>query len=145
MAYELTIDKLYPEGERYSGKAERFDAFLKGPPEQITSGIFDDIIAKVIEWFPPQGADKLIRIRIWRDITPWWATLYKVEVIGHSSPISWVAIAVALAAIIGIAVISWSWSHTDWKAATLPLTALGVGLALLVLAVMVGKPARRKE
>ncbi|GAI79256.1 unnamed protein product [marine sediment metagenome] len=144
MAYELTIDKTYPEGERYTGRAERFDANLTGPPDWLEFGIFDDIIAKVIEWFPPEGADKLIRIRIWRDTEPFWTTLFKVEVIGHGSPINWALIVVALAAIIGIAVISWNMVRIDWKAAAAPIIALGIGLLVLALAVAVPKRERRE-
>ena len=144
MAYELTIDKTYPEGERYTGKAEKFEANLTGPPDWITFGIFDDIIAKVIEWFPPEGADKLIRIRIWRDTEPFWSTLFKVEVIGHGSPISWALVAVALAAIIGIAVISWNMVRIDWKAAAAPLIGLGIGLLALAIILAVPKGKRRE-
>ena len=33
MAYELTIDRTYPEARTYRGRAECFVADLKGPPE----------------------------------------------------------------------------------------------------------------
>ncbi|MBA7525959.1 hypothetical protein ES705_18119 [subsurface metagenome] len=145
MAYELTIDKTYPEGESYTGRAERFDAYLQGPPGWLEFGIFDDIIAQVIEWFPPEGADKLIRIRIWRDDEPFWTTLFKVEVIGHGSPISWALIAVALAAIIGIAVISWNMVRIDWKAAAAPLIGLGIGLLALALILAIPKRKGKEE
>lgn len=131
MAYELTIDKLYPESRTYRGAAEKFEAYLKGAPEQVGFGIFDDIIAKVVEYFPPQGVDKLIRIRVWRDITPAWATLYKVEVIARSSPIPWAAIAVALGALVLLTLISWNVKSVDWEAAGVPMT-LGIGLLILI-------------
>ena len=141
MAYELTFAKLYPEGERYTGVAEKFEAHMTA-----LSGMsfLTPVIAKVVEWFPPEGADKLMRIRVWQDKTPFLTDLYKLEVIAHGSPVPWAAIAVALAFITGIAVISWNVSHIDWKAATPALIGLGVGLALIALAVMLGRPKRRE-
>lgn len=107
MAYELTLDKSYSEAKTYSGEADRFVADLKGPPEQIAPvKIVDDILAKIVEWFPPKGADKLIRVRVWADVAPTWATLYKVEVIAHGSPIGWALIAAGLAALALLAVIT---------------------------------------
>ena len=67
MAYELVFDKLYPEGERYTGIADKFEANMSA-----LSGMsfMTPVIAKVVEWFPPEGTDKLIRIRIWHDKEP---------------------------------------------------------------------------
>lgn len=141
MAYEMKIDRLYPEGETYSGAAEKFEAYLTGPPGQTTPVIFDNIIAVIVEWFPPE--DKLIRIRIWRDIEPSWATLYKVGVIGYGSPINWLPIVAGLALLSVSALlttVSWKVSEIDWKAAKPALMGLGIGLALLVLALAVPKP-----
>ncbi len=137
MAWELTVDTAYPEAETYSGPAERFVADLKGPPEQITLGLFDDMMAQVVEWFPPGGVDRLMRIRIWRDTAPTWVTLYRVEVIGHGSPIPWPAIAIALGLIIGLALLTWAVSEIGWEGlakglqwGTIALIALAVIVAL---------------
>lgn len=141
MAYELVFDKLYPEGEQYTGVADKFEANMTA-----LSGMsfIIPVIAKVVEWFPPKGADKLIRVRIWQDKEPFWTDLYKLEVVAHGSPaVPWAMIAVALAAIIGIAVISWNLSHMDWEAAKLPMIGLGIGLALLALVIFI--PKRRRE
>jgi len=138
MAYELTFEKLYPEGERYTGVADRFEGNFTG-----ISGIrVEAIAAKIVEFFPPKGADKLIRTRIWVDISPFWTDLYKIEVIAHGSPIWWTGIIIALI-IVGLAVITWKVTDIDWKAATPALIGLGIGLVLLVLAVMFGRPKRR--
>jgi len=141
MAYELTIDKLYPEGERYTGAAERFEAYLTG----ISGFRVDDFIPTIVRWFPPEGADKLIRVRVWVDISPFWTDLYKVEVIAYGSPIYWSAIAVALGALALLTLLSWNVKSIDWEAAKLPLTSVGIGLALLALALILGKPKRGKE
>jgi len=130
VAYELVFEELYPEARRWTGIADKFSANMTA-----LSGMsfITPVIGKVIEWFPPEGIDKLIRIRIWQDKEPFWTDLYKLEVIAHSSPVAWSTVVVALAALIGIAIISWTISQVDWKMAGLPLAILGIGLILLAL------------
>ena len=135
MAYELVLDKLYPESRRYSGTCDKLEADMVAPSAM---SFITPIVVKVVEWFPPKGEQKLIRIRIWQDKTPFWTDRYKLEVIAHGSPqLPWPQIVVALAAIAGLAVITWSISHIDWKAPGIPL--LGIGLILLALAIFKGR------
>ena len=141
MAYELTIDRLYAEGERYTGIADKFEAYFTG----ISGFRVDSFIPTIANWFPPEGADKLIRIRVWVDIAPFWTDRYKVEVIAHGSPIYWSAIAIALGALALLTLLSWNVKSINWEAAKLPLTSVGIGLALLALALILGKPKRRQE
>ena len=138
MAWELTVEKGYPEAETYSGPAERFVADLQGPPEQITLGLFDDMIACVVEWFPPGGVDRLMRIRIWRDTAPTWSTLYRVEVIGHGSPIPWAAIAIALGLIIGLALLTWAVSEIGWEGLAKGVQWVAIALIAVVVIMALG-------
>lgn len=137
MAYVLTLDRTYPEASTYRGGADKFTADLKGPPEQLTFGVVDDIIAKITEWFPPKGADKLMRIRIWTDAAPTWTTLYRVEVIAHGSPIVWALVAAALAVIALLVLLAWFVSQIDWspvaETAKWVVIALAIGAAFVLL------------
>jgi len=138
MAWELGVEKTYPEAERYSGSAEQFVAELRGPPEQLTFGVMDDVIAKAVEFFPPTGPDKLIRIRVWQDTAPTWSTLYRVEVVGHGSPIPWMLIAIALGLIVGLALITWAVTEIGWEGVAAGMKWVGIALVALVLLMGIG-------
>jgi hypothetical protein len=129
------LDRVYPEGQTYSGPAETCSAELKGPPEQIAPGtLVDDVVATIASWFPPEGTDKLLRIKVWADWSPTFYTLYKVEVSGHASPVPWAAIIAALA-LIGLIILIWQVSQVDWK--PVAETAKWGVIALIVLAAIV--------
>ena len=129
MAYTLTLEQIYPSSFR--GTAEVMTAKFYGLPSSVAFGLVDDLVAVVVGYFPPGGLDELLRIRIWEDTEPLLDSRYRLEVVGHGSPIPWALIIAALVALAIIWGITWTITSTPWGVA-FPIAAVAIAAAAVV-------------
>jgi hypothetical protein len=139
MAYQLVLDKRYePEASQYRGPAEQLTVELIGPPEQILPVTW---AAQIAGWITTEVVARdgtPLAVKVWADIMPTWLTKYKVEYTAHASPLPWVAIIAAIAAIafaLGFVLGKWGVKGIQW--------GLGIGAFLLILLAIIALNRKR--
>jgi len=142
MSFRLISDQTPPVN--YVGKAERATYTFRTMPEQIPGEqwLADQIIQRNREELEQQGC-QLLRIRVWRDVSPTWHTDYRVEVTATSSPVFWTPVILGVLVVLAL-VISWKLLEVvediDWGkiptpiAWSMPILAIaGVLLGVILL------------
>jgi len=144
--YEKVFEKLYePEATTYVGKAEVATIYFNAPPEQLP--LLDEVVTAITEAVAEHiiaNQGSLLKLVIYRGAGAWYNSKWKVEITAHGSPIAWaIIIPFICAALIAIAFAftSYQVKDMDWGARL----AVGAGLGIVLLLVLLASGQRRKE
>ncbi len=159
--YKLIADSITEYGKTYNGPAEEVVFTFAAGPEQLDfvfNFLRDRYIADQAEALEDQGAH-LVQVKVWRDISPTWKTLYRVALVADvrgesklASPFPWLAvIGVGLVALVlyflvkpvieSVTDLFWGREGEDGG---VPVGGLAIA-AIVGLALMGGKKTEREK